>query len=169
MLVNCALGVAKHYQLDCESLQDYRLVLIPCANPDGTYAGINDERASSKTAFGRCTAEHIDINRDFGDFKARESVYLRDYLLKYNPDIYVDCHGWLDEVVGNKEVGSIFLDEFNLSITKYDRDLYKYGYVYSWVNKHITTKSVLLEFKNSQSADANIMINSIDKIVDTIK
>lgn len=169
VLVNCALDVAKHYQLDCDSLQEYRLVLIPCANPDGTYAGINDERASSKTAFGRCTAEHIDINRDFGDFKARESVYLRDYLLKYNPDIYVDCHGWLDEVVGNKEVGSIFVDEFNLSITKYDRDLYKYGYVYSWVNKHITTKSVLLEFKNSQSADANIMINSIDKIVDTIK
>lgn len=169
VLVNCALGVAKHYQLDCESLQDYRLVLIPCANPDGTYAGINDERATSKTAFGRCTAEHIDINRDFGNFKAQESVYLRNYIQKYNPNIYVDCHGWLDEVVGNKEVGSIFVDEFNLSITKYDKDLYKYGYVYSWVSKHITTKSVLLEFKNSQSADVEKMVNSIDKIVDTVK
>ena len=167
VLVDCALKIAEYYSKDCSELGNYRLVLVPCANPDGTYAGTNDLRACS-TAFGRCTAAHIDMNRDFRTFAAQESRYLRDLIKKYNPNVYVNCHGWLDMVLGNKEVGSIFVDEYSLKNTKYGVYAYSEGYIIGWVNNYIGAKSVLLEYKNSKSTDYTKMINCINKIAATV-
>lgn len=48
----------EHY-FQSENLHGCRLLIIPCANPDGIAEGtIND-------GFGRCNAYGIDLNRDF--------------------------------------------------------------------------------------------------------
>ena len=167
VLVDCALKIAEYYMNDCSELGKYRLVLVPCANPDGTYAGVNDLRACS-TAFGRCTAAHIDMNRDFGTFAAQESRYLRDLIKKYSPDVYVNCHGWLDMVLGNTEVGSIFVNEYNLTTKKYGSYGLSQGYIIGWVKENIGAKSVLLEYKNSSSTDYKKMIKCINKIAATV-
>ena len=156
-----------HYMTDCSELKNHRLVLIPCANPDGTYAGTNNERACS-TAFGRCTADHIDINRDFLTFAAQESRALRDMIKKYKPDVYVNCHGWLDTVLGNKEVGSIFVNTLGLSYNQYGDYGYDKGYIIGWVAKNTGAKSVLLEYKNPNSVSVSRMIQSINKIVRSV-
>ena len=167
VLVDCALKIAGYYMNDCSELGEYRLVLVPCANPDGTYAGVNNLRACS-TAFGRCTAAHIDMNRDFGTFAAQESRYLRDLIKKYSPDVYVNCHGWLDMVLGNTEVGSIFVNEYNLTTKKYGSYGLSQGYIIGWVKENIGAKSVLLEYKNSSSTDYKKMIKCINKIAATV-
>ena len=167
VLVDCALKIAGYYMNDCSELGEYRLVLVPCANPDGTYAGVNNLRACS-TAFGRCTAAHIDMNRDFGTFAAQESRYLRDLIKKYSPDVYVNCHGWLDMVLGNTEVGSIFVNEYNLTTKKYGSYGLSQGYIIDWVKENIGAKSVLLEYKNSSSTDYKKMIKCINKIAATV-
>ncbi len=168
VLVNCALKIAEHYKADCSELKNYRLVLIPCANPDGTYAGVNDKRACS-TAFGRCTANHVDMNRDFLTFGAQESVYLRDMLKKYKPTVYVNGHGWLDTVLGNKEVGSIFVNALGLNYNQYGDYGYEKGYIIGWVAHNLGSKSVLLEFASPESVNASKVITCINKIVANIK
>ncbi len=168
VLVNCALKIAEHYKADCSELKNYRLVLIPCANPDGTYAGVNDKRACS-TAFGRCTANHVDMNRDFLTFGAQESVYLRDMLKKYKPTVYVNGHGWLDTVLGNKEVGSIFVNTLGLNYNQYGDYGYEKGYIIGWVAHNLGSKSVLLEFASPESVNASKVITCINKIVANVK
>ena len=168
VLVNCALKIAEHYKADCSELKNYRLVLIPCANPDGTYAGVNDKRACS-TAFGRCTANHVDMNRDFLTFGAQESVYLRDMLKKYKPTVYVNGHGWLDTVLGNKEVGSIFVNTLGLNYNQYGDYGYEKGYIIGWVAHNLGSKSVLLEFASPESVNASKVITCINKIAASVK
>ena len=45
------------------------MVVVPCANPDGTISGKNNYRAEIKGAFGRCTYKGKDMNRDFKNSK----------------------------------------------------------------------------------------------------
>lgn len=64
VLVNEANVLIDYFVNHIKELKNYTLVIVPCANPDGVIAGTNNQRACN-TAFGRCTANHIDINRDW--------------------------------------------------------------------------------------------------------
>ncbi|MDE5974412.1 MAG: hypothetical protein K2G73_07060, partial [Eubacterium sp.] len=99
--------LVEYYAKNPKMLKNYRLVIVPCLNPDGTIAGVNNQRACS-TAFGRCTAKHVDMNRDFVSFQAIESRYLKDFLNKYRPDVFTDFHGWLDETIGTGALCNIY-------------------------------------------------------------
>ena len=105
-LTTIANHLIAHFASHPEELGNYRLVIVPCANPDGAIAGKNAQR-SGKNAFGRCTAAHIDINRDFGPFKGKETRALRDFILRSKPHVYINAHGWLNETLGTKKLCQI--------------------------------------------------------------
>lgn len=79
-----ANSLVQYYASNPDKLRNFRLVIIPCLNPDGTIAGTNNNRANS-TAFGRCTANHIDMNRDFPSCNAVESRAFKALLSKTDP------------------------------------------------------------------------------------
>ena len=105
-LTAIANHLVAHFASHPEELGNYRLVIVPCANPDGAIAGKNAQR-SGKNAFGRCTAAHVDINRDFGPFKGKETRALRDFILRSKPNVYINAHGWLNETLGTKKLCQI--------------------------------------------------------------
>ena len=89
-LTTIANHLIAHFASHPEELGNYRLVIVPCANPDGAIAGKNAQR-SGKNAFGRRTAAHIDINRDFGPFKGKETRALRDFILRKEAPCVHQC------------------------------------------------------------------------------
>ena len=67
------------------------------------------------------------MRRDFNSFKAVESKKLRDVILKYNPNIYLNMHGWYDEVLGTKKLNGIIMEAQGLTTRKdgkYGRTVY---------------------------------------------
>lgn len=153
-----------YYANHSEELGIYRLVIIPCANPDGTIAGKNNLRAC-KSAFGRCTAKHIDINRDFGPFRAIESIKLKNFIVKCKPNIYLNMHGWLNETIGTKKLALIINKAQGLPdyIASYGTPSH---YIISWVRYNLKIPAVLVEYKapNRISLTKNVlMIKNIIK------
>lgn len=101
VLVDFAERLIGHYSRQT-TLHGCRLVIVPCANPDGLLDG------STNNGFGRCNAKGIDLNRDFDaghypfqnarnytpePFSAAESRALRDLYWAYLPDVVIDFHG----------------------------------------------------------------------------
>lgn len=165
VLVDCAMKIINYYNEHISELNGKRLVIVPCANPDGTYAGTNNERACS-SAFGRCTANHVDMNRDFisGKFKAKESVALRDLIKKYKPKYYINFHGWLDTTLGDSTIGSIFRSTLGLSGNQdgqYGVDL---GYIIGWVKQNVGSKACLVEFKSPGSVSYTKVIKGLNQL-----
>lgn len=166
VLVDCANKLVEYYDSHLSELNGYRLVLVPCANPDGTYAGTNNQRACS-TAFGRCTADHIDINRDFysGGFKAKESRALRDLIKKYKPTYYLNFHGWEDSTLGDSTIGKIFREELSLTTNKDGRYGTDSGYIIGWVKNNVGSKACLVEFKSPSTVDYKKVIKGFARLV----
>lgn len=166
VLVDCANKLVEYYDSHLSELKGYRLVLVPCANPDGTYAGTNNQRACS-TAFGRCTANHIDINRDFysGGFKAKESRALRDLIKKYKPTYYLNFHGWEDSTLGDSTIGKIFREELSLTTNKDGRYGTDSGYIIGWVKNNVGSKACLVEFKSPSTVDYKKVIKGFARLV----
>ncbi len=153
VLVNIANELVSYYASHTSKLKSYTLVVVPCANPDGTIAGKNNLRACS-TAFGRCTAAHVDMNRDFGAFKGKESRALKGLMDNYRPDVYLNFHGWLDETLGTP-----WLTKQSASALKLSRprsNLYGKGYIATYVKKAYGASVCLVEYKSPASARASI-------------
>lgn len=165
VLVECGNNIVKYYNDHLSELNGRRLVVVPCANPDGTYAGTNNQRAC-KTAFGRCTANHVDINRDFysGGFKAKESQALRDLMKKYKPTYYVNFHGWLDETIGDAKLGSLFRSNLGLTDNRDGKYGSGEGYIIAWARDTFNAKACLVEFKNPNSVNYKNVAKCISKI-----
>lgn len=166
VLVEEANKLIEYYAENPEKLKSFRLVIVPCLNPDGTIAGENNLRACSD-AFGRCTAKHIDMNRDFksGRFKATESRSMRKLLEKYKPDVFTDFHGWLDEVYGTSAMCSIFQNNMNLSgkgVNYYGKD---YGYIVAYVHNKYSCPAALVEYTSPKKVNHKNTYTSINKII----
>ncbi len=157
-----ALGntLVEYYAKNPKYLGDYTLVVVPCANPDGTIAGENNDRANSN-AFGRCTADHIDINRDFGKFAGVESIALRNLLGRYNPDVYLNFHGWPNTSIGTDWLAS--LSSKTLGLSGVQKNQFATGFIISFVKNTYGAASCLVEYKTPDSAKAsgNVTINFI--------
>ena len=164
LLTEEANELVEYYAKNPEMLRNFRLVIIPCLNPDGTIAGVNNSRANS-TAFGRCTAAHVDMNRDFNSFNAVESRYLRDFLRKYRPDVFTDFHGWLDETLGTPALCNIFGSNMYLSYKKPNTYASESGYLYGYVHKTYGCPSVLVEYKSPNSLSHYRTYSSINEVI----
>lgn len=160
--------LVEYYAKNPSMLKNFRLVIVPCLNPDGTIAGVNNQRACS-TAFGRCTANHVDMNRDFASFQAIESRYLKDMLNKYRPDVFTDFHGWLDETIGTGALCNIYNKHLGLSDKLVDRYATTSGYLHGYVHQTYGCPSVLLEYKSPKHVDHKQTYSAINEIINYYK
>ena len=166
VLVSAGNYAVEYFAKNPDLLYNYRLVIVPCANPDGTIDGVNNQRACS-TAFGRCTAAHVDMNRDFisGSFKAQESRALRDLMYDYKMNIYIDFHGWLNTVLGDSTLVDIFRSTAGISRNQSGSYGTSQGYIIGWVRQNLGAKSALVEFKSPSSLKNTSVVNGISKAV----
>lgn len=164
-LVEEANSLIEYFANNPTELSNCKLIIVPCVNTDGTIAGKNNERACS-SAFGRCTANHIDMNRDWVDFKAVETRKLRDYIKKCSPNIYLNVHGWLDESIGDANLNKIIAKNLGLSkkINNYPTQA---GYAIDWVHKNLKIPASLIEYKSSSTISTKKDISLIKELIST--
>lgn len=152
VLVKEANKLIEYYAKNPDKLKNTRVIIIPCVNPDGTIAGKNNLRSGSK-AFGRCIAKGVDMNRDFvsGKFKAKESRALKSFMDDYEPDIFLDFHGWLNESIGNSNICKLATSKLGLKYSQKGVYAVKSGYLYAYAYKQYGAASALIEFKSPSS------------------
>ncbi len=176
-LVQIAEKIIESVRLKPEVLNCTRIIIIPCSNPDGAYAGYTEE------GFGRCNAEGIDLNRDFDynwefisepryltgsvPFSATESQIIRDIILKEKPDIVLDFHGWLDCCYGDSDLQNIFTEKLELGTPK-PADYTKYkpmqGYLIGWASQYARTALIEYKFTEDIEGVANKTLEIICKL-----
>lgn len=170
VFVKLANKLIEFYAKNPEELKDYTMVVVPCANPDGTLYGKNNYRANKKNAFGRCTYKGIDMNRDFKDelFKARESRKLRKLMNKYKDriKINIDIHGWEDSVLGDKKIVKKFIKYVGNKTNRKGQYGGNQGFIIDYTRKKYKAHSALVEFKNSKSVKVKDVEKAISSILD---
>lgn len=171
LLVEVAEYLKEYYQEKSEEeLYETRLLIIPCANPDGLYEG------TSNNGFGRCNAKGIDLNRDFDalhkvfnsarnytqyPFSAKESQALRDLVYDEKPNVVLDLHGWENCTIGDASVASAFKTHLGLRHkTAFNSNCN--GYFSYWAHLQ-GAESLLVEFTNT-----NIPKEKVAKAIDEL-
>ena len=155
--------VVEYYANHPSELKNMRLIVIPCLNPDGVIAGTN-ELYTGSNSFGRNTANHVDLNRDFNTFNGYESRAIRSLMQKYRPNILCDFHGWLDTSIGNPNMVNIFSDTLGLSRKQPNRYGESYGYLMGYSYKTYGAASLLVEYRNSNISHTNT-VRAISKTI----
>ena len=155
--------VVEYYANHPSELKNMRLIVIPCLNPDGVIAGTN-ELYTGSSSFGRNTANHVDLNRDFNTFNGYESRAIRSLMQKYRPNILCDFHGWLDTSIGNPNMVNIFSDTLGLSRKQPNRYGEGYGYLMGYSYKTYGAASLLVEYRNSNISHTNT-VRAISKTI----
>lgn len=171
LLVNLGNALVKHYA-QSEELKNCRLLIIPCANPDGIAEG------TTNNGFGRCNADGIDLNRDFdashivytnarnytpAPFSGLESQALRDLVLASNPDVVVDFHGWLNYTIGNSALAEVFSTYIGVN-HKYELTTGAHGYFSYWAQLQ-GAEAILVEFKDTTSIVTEDVILAVDQLI----
>ena len=155
--------VVEYYANHPSEPKNMRLIVIPCLNPDGVIAGTN-ELYTGSSSFGRNTANHVDLNRDFNTFNGYESRAIRSLMQKYRPNILCDFHGWLDTSIGNPNMVNIFSDTLGLSRKQPNRYGESYGYLMGYSYKTYGAASLLVEYRNSNISHTNT-VRAISKTI----
>ena len=167
VLVDLGYKLVDYYSEHPEALGDYKMVIVPCANPDGVMYGVNDHRVDEDNAFGRCTYAGVDMNRDFRDdlFYATESRALKSLMDEYKPSVYLNFHGWENSVLGDPDLIGILVPGLDLS--RGNPDWYRAGdgFIMGYVKEHYGAKSALVEFRNSYSVNADQVIDALNEVM----
>lgn len=173
VLVDTAYSLIDYYRNNSDKLGNTRLLIIPCANPDGLYDG------NSNNGFGRCNANGVDLNRDFDAnyvsrsdsryytpyaFSASESRALRDLVNAYSADVVIDFHGWLNYTIGDYELAQVFYDELGLSHYVSFTTTNAGGYFSNWAHQQ-GALALLVEFTNSHSVSIEKVVNAVNRIL----
>lgn len=171
LLVDLGNALVEHYS-GSDDLQACRLLIVPCANPDGV------EDGTTNNGFGRCNADGIDLNRDFdashmvytnarnytpAPFSGAESRALRDLVYAANPDVVVDFHGWLNYTIGNTELAEVFSLCTDIC-HKYELGTGAHGYFSYWAQLQ-GAEAILVEFKDTTSVIHSDVILAVDKLI----
>ena len=117
-----------------ELIQEWTVYILPVSNPDGQYNGWTNQGPGRTTVYSWAPENKgIDMNRCFpvgwtklnssrnytGEqpLQAYEAEALREFILTNvgNENFVIDVHGWLNETIGNNELGSFYRDEFGIS------------------------------------------------------
>lgn len=162
-LVEEGNSVVEYFARNPGDLKNMRLVVIPCLNPDGVISGTN-ELYTGSSSFGRNTANHVDLNRDFNSFRGQESRAMRSLLQKYNPDVFCDFHGWLNTTLGTPKMCDIFSDTLGLSRKQANHYGSSSGYMIGYVHDTYGAAVALVEYRNSSISHTRT-INAICKAI----
>ena len=175
LLVDLAEYLKEHYKETSQTeMANTRVLIVPCANPDGLYEG------TTNNGFGRCNAKGIDLNRDFDalhkvfnsvrnytqhPFSAKESQALRDLINLESPDAVLDMHGWENCTIGDGKLADVFKTYVNLNHkTEFNSNCN--GYLSYWAHLQ-GCESLLVEFKNT-SIPKDSVVKAINKILEII-
>ena len=173
VLVDAANYLIDYYKTNFDGNCGKTLIIIPSSNPDGLLEG------TTNNGFGRCNAKGIDLNRDFDAnyvpqtstrnyteyaFSAKESRALRDLVLQEQADIVIDFHGWLNETIGDYEIGQIFEEEMNLNHFKAFTTTNAPGYFSNWAHQQ-GAYGLLVEFKNSKELSLGQLRKSVERLL----
>ena len=173
VLVDTANDLISYYNENFDKLGDTRLVVIPCANPDGLYDG------TTNNGFGRCNANGIDLNRDFDAnyksysnvrnytsyaFSAAESRALRDLVYLLTPNVVIDFHGWLNYTIGDYELADIFYEEMGLAHHVSFTSSNASGYFANWAHQQ-GAMGLLVEFTNSTTVPFDKLMSAVNRIL----
>ena len=137
--------------------------VIPCANTDGQYYGWTNNGPGRTTIYSAAPGNKgVDMNRCWSvsftkrtsdreytgtePFQAYEARYLRDLMVNRRSatgkTIVVDLHGWLNETIGNNQLGEFYRNQFG---QKTHISTYGSGYMVNWARTLPNTRSVLIE------------------------
>ncbi len=171
VLVDVANELVTYYTENAEAYRNTRVVIVPCANPDGL------EDGTTNNGFGRCNANGVDLNRDFDadhkvftnsrnktlePFSAAETRALRDLVNEVDADVVIDFHGWLNMTIGDASLAEIFEEEMELKHkTEFNNNCN--GYFSYWAHLN-GAESLLVEFKD-EKVSVQKLINALDKII----
>ncbi len=160
-------------------IQKWTVYILPLSNPDGQYSGWTNDGPGRTTVYSWANGHKgIDMNRCFpvgytslrsernyngtAPLQAYEAQSLRDFILNNTgtQNIVIDVHGWLNETVGNNEIGSLYRNEFGISkhINTYGK-----GYLIQWARTIPKTKSMLLELPEVKSHNELVSKKYVDK------
>jgi len=158
-LAENAYHIMLYYAINPDKLHDTQLIIIPMVNPDGVYS------PDSTVSYGRGQSLGIDMNRDFiiSRFKAQESRYLRDLLLKEKPDLLIDFHGWYNGVYGDSTLARYFSDYMDLP----QKDVMygaSQGYLIGYA-KSIGIRSLLVEYNGIMDINCTNLILALNEII----
>lgn len=157
-LVDIGSLVSSYFSIHPDLLNGYALYVVPSANPDGLANGI------SNNGEGRCQISlGVNINRDFPynfevisdsrnhtlsqPLSAPESRALKSLVDSVKPAAVIDAHGWLDELIGDKQVASAFQSGMGgMGITRQlDFNSSMHGFFSAWAGTQ-GAKAMLLEY-----------------------
>lgn len=154
----------KNYLLnnaDDDIINNWKIYIFPNLNPDGQkYGWTNDGPGRTSLYSAAPGNKGIDMNREWSvgyikqknnrnyngtePFQSYESRALRDFLLKHQGEknILVDTHGWLNETIGDYNLGGYYRKEFGLPTHIYS---YGQGYLVNWARTLKNGNSTLVE------------------------
>ena len=171
VLVDTANKLIEYYSENEEAYRNTRVIIVPCANPDGLKDG------TTNNGFGRCNANGVDLNRDFDaehkvftnarnktsePFSAAESRALRDLVNEVEADVVIDFHGWLNMTIGDASLAEIFEEELSLkNKTAFNNRCN--GYFSYWAHLN-GAEALLVEFKD-ENIPFEKLVDALDKII----
>ena len=143
-------------------VNEWTIYIFPNLNPDGQKYGTTNNGPGRTTLYSSAPKHKgIDMNRNWSTgytkysdnrnyngtaaFQAYEAKALRDFLLDHQgkENVLVDLHGWLNETIGDNEIGKYYRNQFGMSkhISTYGR-----GYLVNWARSNLKNgRSSLVE------------------------
>lgn len=172
-----------------ELFKNWTIYIFPTINPDGQNYGWTSHGKGRTTLYSAApNHQGIDINRNFytkdyeictnsrnyngtAPFQAYEAKYLSEFLLSRKSQngqtILIDLHGWLNQTIGDNELGEYYRNEFEITehIGTYGK-----GYLVNWAksnlgNSNNVARSALIELPKVDSHTEYINKNYAEKYI----
>ena len=164
-----------------ELVNEWTVYILPVVNPDGQYDGWTNNGPGRTTVYSWAPGNQgIDMNRCFPvgytraysqrnyngtePLQAYEAQSLRDFILSNtgSQNIVIDVHGWLNETIGDNDLGQYYRNELGIS----DHiGTYGNGYLIQWARTIPNTKSMLLELPQVNSHSQLLNMNLSGKFI----
>ena len=162
-------------------VQEWTIYILPAINPDGEYNGWTNNGPGRTSVYSWAPGNQgIDMNRCFSvgytrmytarnyngtqPLQAYEAQSLRDFILNNtgSQNIVIDVHGWLNETIGDNEIGRFYRNQFGISnhISSYGS-----GYFINWARTIPNTRSMLLELPEVSSHSQVVSRNYSGKFI----
>ena len=186
--------IAEDFQNKLIELQDndlaskWTIYIFPSVNPDGEYHGWTNNGPGRTSIFSAApNNKGIDINRCWSagytsqtkkdrnyngtePFQSYESRALRDFLLNKKSQngqtVLVDLHGWLNETIGDEEIGRFYRSRYGMS-----KHIYTYGqgYLVNWARTNLgsngrTARASLVELPEYDQDSSKYINATIDML-----
>ena len=142
----------------------WTIYILPTVNPDGMNYGTTNNGPGRTTLYSLAPRNKgIDLNRCWkysgfnanassrnyagtAPFQAYEAQYLRDFLQANKSvngqTVLVDLHGWLQQLIGDREIGMYYAVQFPEN-NGYSLDRYGDGYLINWARTALASNGRL--------------------------